>query len=70
MPDRIWKREAREVPRLARGRCHPASSHVGRLPVAQLEALMQAAGPARGKVGLLVVKRRAGRERAPRAWSL
>ncbi len=80
MPDKPWKHEERQAARLIGGRRHPANSggridaeasgivvqvkHVGRLSLAQLEALAVEAdqlGAQRGKVGAVVVKRRAGR---------
>jgi len=59
-----WKAEERQVARMLGGKRHPANSG-GRVDVTkQLEELcveMAALGQERGKMGLVTVKRRAGR---------
>lgn len=72
MADRPWKAHERSSAALVGGRRFPANQAVRRLSLAALERLAQEAerqGAPRGKVGLVIVKRRAGRGAPrPRSW--
>lgn len=59
MTDRPWKQEERQVARLLGGNRYPANSG-GRVDVEALPLEMQAVGAESGKVGVVVIKRRAG----------